>query len=221
MESQALRKLFFLAFFLGSYCASSQDLKPVTGLITAFKTIPVNNARITSTKTKVITYTDPSGMFTINCPVNDILIVYASGFKTKKIRVGERSVCNAVIDYINKSGSFSSAVSNGHIPASELRSAINDMEKGNLKDYSKYKSIFDLISSEIYNVRVNGTTIVNTKVRSFDLSPRVLLVVDDKIVTDISYINPDYVKSVEFIDDASATMYGSMGANGVIKITLK
>jgi len=49
----------------------------------------------------------------------------------------------------------------------------------------------------------------------------VLLVVDEKIVRDISYVNPNYVKSIEFVEDVGATMYGSMAANGVLKITLK
>ena len=46
-------------------------------------------------------------------------------------------------------------------------------------------------------------------------------VVDDKIVSDISYIDTEYVKSIELIDDVGTTMYGAMGANGVLKITLK
>jgi hypothetical protein len=46
-------------------------------------------------------------------------------------------------------------------------------------------------------------------------------VVDDKVVSDISFIDPNWVRSVELIDDVRATMYGSMGANGILKITLK
>lgn len=45
--------------------------------------------------------------------------------------------------------------------------------------------------------------------------------VDNKIVSDISFVNPTYVKTIEFIDDVGATMYGLSGANGVLKITLK
>ena len=54
-----------------------------------------------------------------------------------------------------------------------------------------------------------------------NLNPQVLYVVNEKIVPDISYINPTYVKSIEFIDDVGATLYGVQGGNGVLKITLK
>jgi hypothetical protein len=70
-------------------------------------------------------------------------------------------------------------------------------------------------------VRVQGNTIVNTKRKSFDMNPQVLLVVDDKIVSDISFIDTEYIRSIEFIDDVGTTLYGSMGANGVLKIYLK
>ena len=53
------------------------------------------------------------------------------------------------------------------------------------------------------------------------MNPQVLLVVDDKIVSDISFIDTEYIRSIEFIDDVGTTLYGSMGANGVLKIYLK
>ncbi|MBK7134606.1 MAG: hypothetical protein IPH69_17855 [Bacteroidales bacterium] len=38
---------------------------------------------------------------------------------------------------------------------------------------------------------------------------RYSMFVDEKITSDISYVNPTYVKSIEFVDDVSATMHGS------------
>jgi len=69
------------------------------------------------------------------------------------------------------------------------------------------KSRYELISGEIYNVRVKGASIVNIKLRSFDPNLQVLYVVDDVIVSDISYLAPDYVNAVEFINDVGAQMY--------------
>lgn len=48
-----------------------------------------------------------------------------------------------------------------------------------------------------------------------------LFVVDGAVVNDIDYLNPQSVKSVEILKDASASIYGSRGANGVILITTK
>jgi outer membrane receptor for ferrienterochelin and colicin len=41
------------------------------------------------------------------------------------------------------------------------------------------------------------------------------------IMSDISFITPINVKTIEYIDGVDASSYGSRGANGIIKITLK
>jgi hypothetical protein len=190
-------------------------------IVTSFKRIPLNNVRIAAEKSGEVIFTDSIGRFSINCSDKDLLRVFASGFDGKKTKIGKESFYKIDLSFNDNVDNFNDAVSHGHISADLLKNAISEEALKNARDYSKYKSIYELISSEIYSVSVDGTTILNKKVKSFDGTPEVLLVVDDKVVRDISYINPDYVKSVEFIEDVGATMYGSMGANGVLKITLK
>ncbi len=48
-----------------------------------------------------------------------------------------------------------------------------------------------------------------------------LIIVDGTSVNDISYLNPRDVKSVEVLKDASASIYGTRGACGVILITTR
>jgi hypothetical protein len=216
----ALPVILFILFslFIESI---GQDLRPVSGTVTSFKKIYLNNARITAEKSGEVAITDSLGNFSIKCLNKDILKVTASGFGDRKIKIGKESVYKIDLLYSDNVKNFEDAVGNGHVSAEVLRNAIFDNESKNTKDYSNYKSIYELISSEIYEVSVNGTVILNKKIKSFDSTPEVLLVVDEKIVRDISYVNPNYVKSVEFVEDVGATMYGSMAANGVLKITLK
>lgn len=201
--------------------ATAQDLRSVTGIVTSFKTIPLRHVTVTALKSGESVTTDSAGTFTIKCFKKDILKVSASGFVEKKQKVKAESIYKIDLAYTDNVDNFNNAVSHGHIGEMILRDAVFSGENKSVKDYSKYKSIFDAISSEIYNVRVNGNMIVNTKLKSFDRTPEVLLVVDDKIVSDISYISTEYVKSIEFVDDVSTSMYGAMGANGVLKIKLK
>jgi len=201
--------------------ANAQDMRSVTGVVTAFKTIPLRNVTVTALKSGESVKTDSAGTFAVNCFKKDVLKVTASGFVEKKQKVKTVSIYKIDLSYTDNTDNFNKAVSNGHIGETVLRDAVFSGDNQNVKDYSKYKSIFDAISSEIYNVRINGNQIVNTKLKSFDRTPEVLLVVDDKIVTDISYISTEYVRSIEFVDDVSTAMYGAMGANGVLKIKLK
>jgi TonB-dependent Receptor Plug Domain len=217
-----LLALISAVLLISAFTASNvQDLKTVNGVITAFKTIPLKNVKIYASISKATAFTDSAGMFSISCAEKDILTISASGFSGKKVKTGKNETYKIDLAYIDNENNFREATSHGHISAELLKQAAEMKAASNVKDYSKYKTIYELISSEIYNVRVKGTAIVNTKVRSFDADPQVLCVVDGVIVSDISYISPDYVKSIEFIDDVGATMYGAKGANGVLKITLK
>ena len=210
--------IMLFLFFIES---DGQDLRSVSGTVTSFKKIKLNNARISAEKSGEATITDSLGNFSIKCLSKDVLKVTASGFSDRKIKVGKESAYKIDLLYSDNVNNFEDAVGNGHISAEVLRNAIFEIESKNTKDYSNYKSIYELIASEIYEVSVNGTVILNKKIKSFDSTPEVLLVVDEKIVRDISFVNPNYVKSIEFVEDVGATMYGSMAANGVLKITLK
>jgi TonB-dependent starch-binding outer membrane protein SusC len=210
-----------LISILSGAALNAQDLQSVSGVVTSFNTIPLKQVTIISLKAGESVFTDSSGRFSVKCFRKDVLKVSASGFIEKKQKVKTGLVYKINLGYNDNLQNFNDAISHGHISENVLKNAVVENEKKNVKDYSKYNSIYDAIASEIYNVRVKGNSIVNTKVRSFDRSPGVLLVVDEKIVSDISYIDPHYVKSIEFVDDVGATMYGSMGANGVLKIKLK
>jgi hypothetical protein len=210
--------LFLISSLTG---ARAQDLQSATGIVTTFKTIPLKHVIVTSLKAGESVITDSMGRFSIKCFKKDVLKISAFGFIEKKQKVTSGSAYKIDLVYTDNVQNFNDAISHGYITEGVLKNAVFEKEKKNVKDYSKYKSIYDAIASEIYNVRINGNTIVNTKQRSFDRTPEVLLVVDDKIVSDISFIDTEYVKSIEFIDDVGTAMYGSMGANGVLKIKLK
>jgi hypothetical protein len=220
-----IKKVFVLLAGLminfGLAAESFQDLRTVSGVITAFKTVPLNKVRILAVKSGASVYTDSDGVFSIKCADKDLLVISAAGFRERKIKVGNEEMYKVDLSYIDNETNFNEATSHGHISSDILRQSIITKASRKEKDYSKYQTIYELISSEIYNVRVKGSSVVNTKVRSFDSNPQVLYVVDNVIVSDISYINPVYVKTIEFIDDVGTTLYGSKGANGVLKITLK
>jgi len=210
-----------LTIIVSGYYTEAQDFKITRGIVTAFNSIPLNNVTISALKSEDKAYTDSTGQFAIMTYNKDVLTISASGFTGEKIRIKKDKLYKINLVYQAKANSYNDAINNRHITESALRQAINPALSPKGKDYSKYENIYDLISSEIYNVRVKGTSVVNTRIRSFDSSPQVLYVVDDRIVSDISYILTDDVKSIEFIDDVGTTIYGMQGANGVLKITLK
>lgn len=221
MKSKLVLIISIVSLLFMSAEVFSQDKVTITGIVSSFKQIPLNMVKIDAVKSGEVTYSDSLGRFSLGCLEKDELVFTASGFDRKKVKVGKNRTIVADLLFKDNTANFNDAVNNGHISGDILRKAIDEYQQRNMKDYSKYSSIYELISAEIYDVTVRGTAVINKKIRSMDVNPQVIFVVNDKITSDISYVSPIYVKSIEFIDDVSATLYGQKGANGVIKITLK
>lgn len=221
MKSKLFSVLSILIFLFFSVAANAQEKKYVSGIITTAHKYPLNKVKVTSAKTGEVVYTDSLGRFNMNSVDKDVLTAAASGFENRKIKVGKDKTYIADLLYKDNVTNFNEAVSGGHISEKALNEAVLETQAKNKKDYSTYNNIFELISSEIYEVRVDHNVIINKKIRSLNSNPQVLLVVDGKVVNDITFVIPADVSRIEFIDDAGATMYGVQGANGILKITLK
>lgn len=221
MRSNLFRIVSILLILIYASIAYAQEKTYVSGIVTSFKNIPLNKVKVVALKSGEIAYTDSSGLFRLQTLNKDNLSASASGFKTRKIKLGKQSIYKIDLLFEDNVSNFNSAINNGHISKIALQNAIAEDQKKNGKDYSTYSSIYQLIASELYYVTVRDNVVYNKKNRSLTSNPRVLYVVDERVVSDISNINPIDVKNIEFIDDVGTAMWGVQGANGVLKISLK
>ena len=82
-----------------------------------------------------------------------------------------------------------------------------------------YTNMYDYLRGRVPGVQVtsdNRIIIRGIGTNSNNTDP--LILVDGVEVTDLSNIDPTYVKSVDVIKDGSSAIYGMQGANGVIII---
>lgn len=85
-----------------------------------------------------------------------------------------------------------------------------------------YENILDYLKARVPNIEVLGNGRVRIRgENSINLSTDALIMVDGVEMTDLLSVNPNDVYSVDVLKDASASSYGSKGANGVILITTK
>jgi TonB-dependent SusC/RagA subfamily outer membrane receptor len=90
------------------------------------------------------------------------------------------------------------------------------------KQTESYGSIFEMIQGKCPGVQVSGQKITIRGIGTNSNATDPLFIVDGVQVTDISSIDPIMVDSIEVLKDAaSASIYGTQAANGVILITLK
>ena len=199
-----------------SLSLNAQEKKTVTGTVTTFEVIPLNKVQITASKSGEVVYSDSLGNFSINCTDKDVIKISASGFDSKRVKA--KKIDNPKIDliYSNTNTSFKTAIKNGHISEELLEEAIVKYPLKGQKDYSKYLSIYEVITNEIMQVKVSGTSVQSKKT-----SRQVLYVVDGTIVDNLSYVVPGNLKSIRYIDGPAASQYGMRGGDGVLEIKLK
>lgn len=115
----------------------------------------------------------------------------------------------------------------GKINKKDMTGSVGHLDTKNDKDVSTYATIYEYIEGRVAGVEVintGGTPIIQVRgAVNMDLSPApALIIVDGTECYDISYLNPNDVKSVDVLKDAgSCAIYGDRGMNGVVVITTK
>ncbi len=85
-----------------------------------------------------------------------------------------------------------------------------------------YSNMYDYLRGRVAGVQVFPDNSIRIRgINSINSSTEPLLVVDGAVVTNLDAINPHDVYSVDVLKDASSSIYGVRGANGVIIITTK
>lgn len=213
--------LFFLTFFFSSILHSQE--RTVKGVVTTLDSIPLINAQIKVLSSKQIAFTDSVGRFEITCLKDDKIKISARGFSTRKVKLDEK-IKMAYVNLDLKPGPKNTelAIGYGHVKETEKLSAISSI-KADKNNFSSYSSIYQLIQGRVAGVEIVGKDIRIRGVNSIN-SPTSALIVVDGIVVDsgmLDSISPQDVKSIDFLKDGSAAIYGSRGAGGVVLITTK
>ena len=126
----------------------------------------------------------------------------------------------------------------GYVPDQQINVGYGSVDKDKLtysvsqlevdeKEISHYSNIWDYMRSRVPGVEIGesiaGSTpdIVIRGKNSINSPTQPLIMLDGVETSDISGLNPNDVASVSVLKDASASIYGSRGGNGVILITTK
>ena len=116
-----------------------------------------------------------------------------------------------------------SAVDVGYEKASKrgLTHAVSKL-KMNEHEVVTYNNIFDYLQGRVAGVQVTpDKRILIRGINSINSSTDPLILVDGTEMSDISALNPNDIESVSVLKDASSSIYGVRGGNGVILITTK
>lgn len=109
----------------------------------------------------------------------------------------------------------------GTVKQSELTTSVATV-KPDENEVRSYTNMFDYIRGKVPGLTVTpDNRILIRGINSINSSTDPLILVDGLEVSNLSNVNPNDVQSVTVLKDASASIYGARGANGVILITTK
>lgn len=206
-----------------------QAKKQITGTVTDERGEPVIGANVVVKGTIIGAVTDLDGRFTISdVPQDAILQVSYIGYITKEVSVGNQTKFNITIQesigaldevIVVGYGTMKKAVITGataHVSGENVLKQNRTNVMAALQGQASGVNISQSsgMPGEDYKVVIRGMGTINS------YSP--LYVIDGVPGGSISSINPSDIESIDVLKDAaSAAIYGSRAANGVILITTR
>ena len=197
----------------------------VYGKLTAYNKYPVQNIEVKSKKSKAMVKSDSLGMFSIVTMEKDKIVIKPRAFKSL-IRKVDADTDTLFINllFIDTKANRELAIGYGYISQQDLNFAVNHLEQEN-NEFCNFTNIFDLIQGRFPGVTVQrtgtGGAVYIRGRTSVNMSNEALYVVDGGPTSNIEYIHPCDIRSIDVLKDASASIYGTRGSNGVVIIETK
>jgi TonB-dependent SusC/RagA subfamily outer membrane receptor len=200
----------------------------INGLVTDTQQKPLIGALILIDGKSTSIVTNNEGLYKIKVrPDADsiTIVTFTNGIST--VPINGRTTINFVLGesrlsktdgQIKQTNDNKVDVGYGNVNQKDLLTTVNTIDARNSK-YATYKNIFEILKGTP-GVIVKGNSVQIQGQSSINSGTEPLYVVDGMIVATVDEIPPAMVESISVLKGASASMYGSRGANGVILITL-
>ncbi len=224
--------IIFAAVLLFPVDMSAQKARKVSGQVVGDDGMPVITAAVIVAGTNNGVVTDVDGKYTIdNIKIDDVLIFNCLGYVEQRFKYEGQKEVNIVLKFDTQMIDETVVIGYGTATKSDLTGSVGVIEM------DKVVSPIAVSADQALQGRIAGVDIMTMGgepgagssirvrgTRSISAGNDPLIVVDGVMdaVESFSDINPDDIKNVTVLKDASSTaIYGSRGSNGVILVTTK
>jgi len=194
------------------------------GKITNTKNEPVVNTLVFLDTIKTNAVSNAHGFFKVKVPKGIKKITLFSpkyGFMSTEYSY-EKKMNFIFIEPLEEKKDTQVVIGYGSAEKENLASNVDALNVKDDKNAATFDNIYDYIKGRVAGVKVtNSNQILIRGVSSFNLSGEPLFVVDGVVVSSIDHISPIEVEQISILKGASASIYGTTGANGVIEITTR
>jgi TonB-linked SusC/RagA family outer membrane protein len=238
-----MRKILLLGLtlFLVNAMAFAQG-RVVTGTVSSLEDgMGVPGATVLVKGTTIGTATDIDGKYSINIPAGSNVLVFTFvGLTSQEVNIGNRSTINVALESDVTALSEVIVTGYGTQPKREVTGAVSSV-KGDAIQNLPLQSFDRALQGRASGVQVRSSNglpggAVNIRIRgvgSVNAGNEPLFIVDGVQLNNqsnasftqsnpLAFLNPNDIESMEILKDAaSAAIYGSQAANGVVIITTK
>lgn len=213
---------------IGTESISAQQQRKITGKVTDSANEPLPGVSVIVKGTTIGIVTDSDGNYSLNVPQNAILQFSYLGMKTQEVAVENKTVINIILEDEAIRLDEVVAIGYGVQKKRDVTGAISQVKSTDLQNRS-ITSVDGGLQGKTSGVQVlttSGAPGATTSIRirgyssNSDSSP--LYIVDGLRTTNIGFLDPSDIESMEILKDAaSAAIYGAQAGNGVVLITTK
>ena len=238
-----MRKILLLGLmlFLINAMAFAQG-RVITGTVTSNEDgTGVPNATVLVKGSTVGTATNVNGKYSITVPAGKSVLVFRFvGLVSQEVNVGNRSIINVALETDNTDLSEVIVTGYGSQPKKEVTGAVSSVKGSSIQNLP-VQSLDRALQGRAAGVQVRSSNglpggSVNIRIRgvgSVTAGNEPLFIVDGVQLNNqsnaaftqsnpLAFLNPNDIESMEILKDAaSAAIYGSQAANGVVIITTK
>jgi len=206
--------------------AQGQD-KTVQGKVTA-ENEPLPGVSVVIKGTQRGSITDASGVFEITATSSDTLVFSFVGYQKKQVPIGSRTNLQVILQPSVTELEEVVAIGYGSVKKKDLTGAVSTV-KGESLEKRNVSNLQQALSGQLAGVQVTanggepgaGASVLVRGISTINGNDP-LYVVDGMPISDIGYLDPRNIASIQVLKDASAAaIYGSRASNGVVIIETK
>lgn len=220
------RFLIFTLVCLNSYLMYAQTLNINGTILSSDNNQPLPGVSVIIKGTTIGTSSNIDGEFSIKAELGNTLVLSFIGYTTQEIPIINNKPLSITLQLDSKQLEEVVVVGYGTVKKSDLTGSVATVTSEKIQK-AQTTGIDQAIQGKVAGVSVTANTgqpgsSVTVRIRGVGTvgNSDPLYVVDGVALSNINFLNPSDIKSMEILKDASATaIYGSRGANGVVMIT--
>lgn len=227
IKRESIFLLMFISLLIFSETLLAQQ-RQISGKVTAADRLPLPGAVVKIKGKPGGTATNSDGTYALRAQTGDILQISSVGFVAKEITVGENSVINISLAEDNQDLTEVVVVGYG-VQQKKLVTGATVQVKGETLQRQSTTNALQGLQGQTPGVQIASTSgqpgeSMKVTIRGLGTigNSGPLYVVDGVLTSDITYLNSSDIESIDILKDAaSAAIYGSQAANGVVLVTTR